>query len=248
MYINGLEFKTETNYKIKTELGLEWFQTSDGNFYSTDWSSKGDIYRADISTFGREDYVNSVITQFESIKNNGNLLLMSGFYEDEKIFGEDIDYTLVSGVIVNMDVREAVSWKMYTVSLEVQAIKPSFGTFPAFTWTNLNVGHQHKSGRNYKPVLVSSYSSNMNVYDHKNEDGITEFELNLTNQELASLRQFQRTTRGNSFTLPANSIVEYPFGPVSGNGPHTVKLIGIKEDRRISPFRWSVKVTLSEFV
>lgn len=247
--MSDLTIKIKEGYSIDTKIALEWFKASDNNDYATDWTSASDYYESSIKTYGNETYINNIAEQFNSFRVAGNYnLILSQFAEDEYIFGQDLDYTSVSAYLMEYFTKESTSWKGYTCSLKLRAVNPQFTTYPEWSWNSNCIDHKWKGDRNFDIKNYDTYDSNVYFYDHYADEGNCEFTISINNNDLASLRQFRRTQRGNYFTLPAMGLgVVYPFGINSGSGNHYVKLMDMKE-KRISPMRSLVEIKLSEFI
>ena len=239
------------DYTPNTHLALEWFQTADNNWHATDWDSNSDYYECDITTYGTEAYINNIINQLSVNRAATDTIFLTSFATDEKIFGEDLDYNQIDATVSKMDPRASKSLNGWRLNMSLRAVSPSPTAVSTFDWSDVKcIQYNYDADRTWDINLYDSYDSLIYTYDHQSDAGICSFKLDISNDTLASLRQYQRIARGSSFILPNSGLfgVALPFGPRSGAGPHTIKLLDVKEDRRKSPFRWFVDVVISEVI
>jgi len=243
MYINNILINVDREYQTKTQLGLEYFQTELGNYYVTDYSSNSDIYNLSITTFGTESYINNILTNIDdwSVTVSGCLC---------NYFGEDIDHSgTLSCNILSISPRETHSWKVFKLDIDIRLNNPTFKSLTTFDWSDPGcVGHEHTSDRIKKIITLDTYNGSITQYDPNQDEGICKFILNLSNANIGRLRQYYRVNRGSSFTLPNNCLgITYPFGPNSGGGDKTVKLLSLSESH-LGPLRGLVTVELVEII
>lgn len=251
MIITGAEitdftFRVNPDYKVITELDMEWYQVSNGNYHAVDRGTSADVYGTKIKTFGTETYINNIITQLEANRQStAGLIRMSSFADDEHIFGEDIDYSgELSGYYTEISMRRHSSLNVFELDLALRLSSPSFSgtaSFPAIAC--LQVGYTADANWTYN--TYDSYYSDFSYQDHNADAGIFKGTYNLTQTQLRNLRRWHATFRDISFSLPGIGGVTYPFGPREGTGPWTVKALKLEEKRRFGLDRWLTEVTLA---
>jgi hypothetical protein len=247
--IQNITFQTDREIDYKPNLGLEWFKLSDGNYTATDWGELSDVYETKIFTFGKEDYINNIISSVNDLRTSGvYTLYLSEFADDEFIFGENFDYSnVVSATPIAYELKESTSWKGYQFGMTLRCQQPSFrNDITEFEWSNVCINHKWVGDRTWDMNVYDSYNSVLSVYDHIADEGMCEVTFNFDNNQVASLLEFQRVNRAETFVLPLGAFgVEYPFGVKSSKGPHNVKLYEI-EVKRFSPIRSLVDCKLVE--
>lgn len=238
MYIYGsgiaeFEFRTDARFDVNTIWDLEWFDVSNGNYHAVDRGASGDYYAASLVTYGTESYVNNIITQLESNRQEDGILYMSGFADNERIFGEDVDHSIpISGYVIAYGKRNQNSFKGYSFSLELRALDPSFtGSASLPDWTNACVSHSPgiKADSSWSVNNYDTYHSDFYSYDKSTDYGLFKAVFRFSLTELRNLRRWYATNRDTSFSITSLAGVTYMFGPREGTGPWNVKLIDIKE-------------------
>jgi len=248
MYIYGsgiteFEFRVSNKYEINTTYATNWFQCADGNYYASDRGYQADDYSAKINTYGLESYINNILEQFDN--NRGTYVFnMSGFVEDEHIFGEDIDYSIpLSGVILDSGERKNNSWKGFSEEFLIRCLSPSFSGTPSLpTWSESCISIGYNNQQLYSKNVYDSYYGNFKYYDHQNDYGTITFTLNLTNTEVRNLRTWMRTNRDTSFTLTDLNGIDTIIPNMSY--PIDMKIISIKEREKFGIDRWIIDVNL----
>jgi hypothetical protein len=254
MYITGLDitdfqFRTNPDFKINTQLDMEWYQTSAGNWHAVDRGASADYYETTITTFGTEAYINNIINQLNTTRlAKAATITMYDFADNEHVFGEDILYTPdITGLITEYDVRKQNSWKGFKLSLTLRALNPEFtgvASLPDFTsGVCTQIGYTADSSWTYNNY--DSYYSNFSHYDHRDDQGLFKGSFNLTQTELRNLRTWMRVNRDTSFTLSGIYGVAYPFGPREGTGPWTAKIVELEEKNKFGLDRWIVNLKIA---
>jgi hypothetical protein len=246
MIISGISgtFNTSLDYKTTTVLSLSYSQLSNGNYVAIDRSTSADIYECDITTYGRESYIGNIIVGLDSIRNGNGLCQLSGFALNEKIFGENVDYSSpLSCVVTDYKLRENNSLNVYKLQLSLRLLSPTFDAtpeLPDFHSTCLGTGF--KSDINRALVHNDTYYGDYYLSDKKMDSGIFEGKFNLTSSQLANLREYIRVYRDNIVIVSKLNGVNYMFGPSGGDFPHNVKIINIQEEERFSVNRFIVSI------
>lgn len=249
--ITDFTLNVHPDFKVLTELDMEWFQTSDGNYHAVDRGANGDVYGADITTYGTESYINNIVDQLQANREpRVGTIRMSEFASDEHIFGEDLDYsTEITGYFVDLDTRQQKSWRGFSLGLTLRVTSPTFsGTaaLPDFSGAVcVQIGYDGDNSWDYN--TYDTYYSNYYYLDHQNDAGLFKGQFNFTQGELRNLRRWLAINRDTSFTLSGLYGVSYPFGSREGALPSTVKIIDLKEKKRFGLDRWITELTIAKY-
>lgn len=248
-YIDDFTFNT-IDYNIDTQLDIDWIELSDGNYDPIVRSANNDVYNAVIRTAGTESYINNILTQLDSLLiYESEIVTLSNIASDEHIFGEDLDYSNISGIVIDWGVTEQSSWHGFGLEIKMRALSPSFSSVAALP---------NFSGWNSKANYKGGTIPNVNIYDtyngiytynfNKVRQGVAEVEINLTNEELGSLRRYVATNRGTTIAVSGINSLTYPFGPGLYNSlapdVYNIKIMELKELSRFNIDRWITKLKL----
>ena len=92
-----------------------------------------------------------------------------------------------------------------------------------------------------------SYTNDNFFYaDEQSDIGKFTGTVMLTDHEMTNLRNYIRTQRGNTISLPAISGVAYPFGRKSSSYPYNVKIVDFQDLGMWSVNFWRCQVTFAE--
>jgi hypothetical protein len=242
--INNREFRV-TKFIPKMNLALEWFELSNGNYNVVDRGREEDYYETEITTHGTEYYINDLCVALQdNFLNRNSIIYMSGLASNEHIFGENINHTIISGVITNWEAREATSWRGFKLTISLRVLSPTFigiSRFPNLSTACVQHGYKGDSIVNFK--INDTYNGEVILNYLNTKTNIFEFDLNLTLNELKDLRQWIRSNRAESFLINSINGITYPFGPTL-EYPHICKLIGFKEKEFFGINRKIVTLTL----
>lgn len=248
-YQNQIIWNT-TDHRPETKLAIDYISLSNGNLSPIVWSADKDIYETTITTAGREDYINNIINELNKNYNNIDILTMSGFNSDESVFGEDVDHTVpISGIITDWSVVSQGSWKGFKLSLKLRCLSPTFLLDTAVPdLSGMNSSPNYKGGSIPIYNILDTYNGSVNTYFTKSYDRSSEFDINLTNSELAALRRYIAVNRGVSFSVSNIGGIQYPFGIQNAAATYNVIITDLKEQSRFNVNRWLVRITLHNVI
>jgi hypothetical protein len=243
---NQIEWRT-TEYKPDTKLSIEYIRTSNGNYSGLSRSAATDLYECTISTAGTFAYISNIINELDKNYQNGksDVLTLSGFVADEKLFGEDLNYTVpLSGIIIDWNLMTQGSWKGFGLSLTLQCLSPTFSASASLLdLSTACVQHSYKGGSMPDIKTKDTYNGISYTTFNNNHTRMCDIEVNITNAELAGLRRYIAVNRGTTFDITSIAGLTAPFGyPILGT--YTVSLLELKEVSRFNLDRWIVKLSL----
>lgn len=256
MYIEGTGFtkfsaKIKPDFRPETVLAIQWNQLSSGNFVATDRGSTSDVYDVDIRLYGNESDMISFVNNIELNRTAGsNVLTLSGFNNQEHIFGADIDYTGNITATAKLEKRGQKTWKGFEQKLRLSCLSPSFvggaGALPLLRL--LNIGYEADSER--RIIKFDSYSRVFSYCEHESDTGNFMGVFTFTDEEMIQIRRLIAVSRGTTFSIPGIYGVNYPWGWRSSAYPISVKIIsfedmGMYSMSNNSPI-WAAKMTLAE--
>ena len=249
-------------FNIDTQYSLTWTKLSSGNWACTDRGPASDAYYADINFAGTEVTINNIIDLFEenrdSLTGVANQVTLSNFNNDEKIFGEDLDYTgNITANVVSIQQREQGSWRGFNLSVRLVAVSPSFiagaGALPTFRFTDVG----YKADSDYTNKHFSSFGGDVSFArtwfnpDPQADSGTFTGQFIFSVSEMAQLRSYIRQLRGSQMTLTNIHGVAYPFGPkpsVATGYPYVVWVTSFKDLGKISENYYKCEITFAELM
>jgi hypothetical protein len=243
------EIRVNPDYQPITKLAVDWFELSNGDWETVDWGTSADTYETIINTFGTETYINNIISALNDNRNESYCVL-SGFASNEKIFGDNINYTNPLSALFTgyMETRQSVSLNGFGVKLSFKLVNPSFvGSNPLTSDDFKNIAWSYEADREVSMDLLTTIGGQDYTYDNTSETGTCKINVNMSSEQLIRLRNFYRIYRGYTWELGVGDLpgIEYPFGPKSSTGPHNVKIKSIQENR-FGLNRWLVEIVLVE--
>lgn len=257
MLISGSGF-TAFNVKIKpdfipdTKLALNWYQLANNDYACTDRGHLQDKYNANIRIYGKEDLINNFITQMELNRNsatNANVITLSNFNSQEKIFGADVIYTSDITATAFIERRTQNTWKGFGLGLSMACINPVFIPTPSALpeLKYLDVGIDADSDRTINKI--ESYNRLYYYQEHGDDSGLFTGVFTLRQDEMAQLRRFIATLRGGYCIMPTISGVNKPFGRRNAIGKNA-RIIDFEDmgmySMECGQPRWQAKVTFAE--
>lgn len=218
----------------KTTLALKWAQLASNNWVATDRGAAADIYQAQLTVYGLEPTINELLTTLYNNRviatGSPNLLVLSDFASNEKIFGQDIDYTTsVNTTIINFGDRLQKSYHGFSISLTLQLINPSFtGSAGTITFQHIDIGY--KADSTIELNKFDSYNGAFSYLDHRSDTGIIEATATIKNTDHITFRRSLATQRGSAITTTIMNGINYPFGPNrSTTWPKNLTYIEVEE-------------------
>lgn len=224
MVFGSQTIKTLPGWKPETQLSIKWKRLSSNNWSATDRGSSADVYRTKITVYGNETYINSIILGLDSYRRI--YIPFTTFYDDEKIFGENIDYTgTLNCILLEKSPRRQLSFKGFSFDLSLELLSPTFtgsSSFPTLQYTWMP-----EQAREYLWKYYPTYDRTWYYTDGYHADsGTFNGTFILTAADMVLLRNYIKTQRTGNFTLSDTFGVDYPFGRESLNSyPYTCKLI-----------------------
>lgn len=255
MYLSGnamtttLDVHIHPNYTVDTKRAMKWFQCEDGNWYAVDRGANSDIYEAQIDVYDNETNINNYLDEIKNMRDTQeHLIIMSGFALDERIFGEDIDYSdPISGIIMDIGDRKQRSFKGFSTSFTLRALSPAFsGVASLPNFANTCLEYSYSNIRDYAYTRYDTYYGDMYVTNRNNSSSIFRGTFNLSNDDLRDLRRWYATNRDTSFSISDLNGIDYMFGPEEGTYNHQVKILKIKEKSKHGLFRWIVEIDFAK--
>jgi len=243
--ITPFYLRVANDYDVNTTLAMKWMECEDGNWYASDRGANADYYETVITTYGKETYINNILEQLDNNRNNANyVILMSEFSSDEHIFGEDLAYTtVISGTVISYSERTQNSLNGFKQELGIRCISPSFtGVAVLPTWSDSCIAIGYDNQQVYKSNKYDTYYGDYTYYDHRDDHGIINFTLNLTNEELRDLRTWLRTNRDSTFNLTSLNGIDTVIPNITF--PQDMKILNVDEISRFNINRWIVKVQM----
>jgi hypothetical protein len=229
----GVTINVARDFKTNTKIALSWFETFDGNIRATDLTSAADKYQSIVTTYGTESYINNIITSLNDCRTKGYMYL-SSFADNEKIFGENIDYSglFISALFVGYNKRKKTSMNGYGLDIGLKLHKPTFVNYGTFNFATASaVSFNYDAD---KEININNYDTNTGddySYDKDADIGYLKYTVNLNTTQYIQLLNYQRTIRGSTFELPPIPGITYPFGPADATELYNVKLISVEHER-----------------
>lgn len=226
--ISSFTCKTLPGFQILQRPAIKWVQVESGNWLATDRGAASDVYEARISIYGIESVIDNFINQVYAGRVNGNnQITLSSFFSDEKIFGENVNYSgTISATILEMPEKQQGSLKGFGLAdIYIRAITPTFSG--SSSWPSLvNFEPGGELDSSYTIKKMDSYTAALTYIDHRSDIGIFSGVFTLTLADKILALNYIRNQRSGNFTLADTFGVDAPFGTRTSNSyPYTVKLI-----------------------
>lgn len=230
----ALTVKIKPDFKVDTRLALKWTQCASGKWVASDRGATSDVYRTVLQTYGYEKYINDII---QAIYNNRvatsgtpNVLTLSLFTDNEKIFGEDVDHsTTIQATVTNFGVRKQTSLRAFELELELQAIAPTFTGSAADTITFQNFTETYQADVEPSINKYDTYNGTFSYLDHRSDSGVFEGTAILTNAQAIVFRRTLATQRDAPITTTLTGI-DNVFGPTkTGTWPKNLVYLEVKD-------------------
>jgi hypothetical protein len=256
-FLSGLDIKIN-KYETVTNLGMKWFKCADGNWYASDRGYQSDVYEAKFTIYGEETYINNILEGFNDNRTPpigyGNIkdyvVTISGSvgYDEDNYFGQDVPMTIQqSGHIINIGERKQNSWKGFSTDFTIRCLSPTFSGTPTLpNWSGTCVAIGYNNQQIYTENYYDTYYGAFSRFDHRDDNGIITFTLNLTDSELRNLRTWVRTNRDDTFTMSGLYGVDTIVPNLSY--PQDMKILEVKEKQRFNIDRWLVDVKLATHI
>lgn len=248
--ITTFQAHLKQKFRVRTQLALQWMQTSSGNWYATDRGASSDIYECEVEL----NNIRGTVEQFvEEINNNraadSHVLTLDWFEDNEHIFGEDIDHSGSISATVIGDIKiDQMNWKVYGCKAILRALSPSnigSASFPVLKY--LNRGY-NANVDGYTVSKYDTFDGTFSYLDMKADSGVFEGEFLFTQTELQGLRRWIATNRGSQTTIATIYGVTNPWGPLRGGYSITAKPMELVEREPWGMTHWLANLKLVEVV
>jgi len=269
-------------FKPVTKPALKWKQLANGSYIVVDRLPISDIYESDISVYGKEHEINKLIDALEksrcSTDADANKITLSEFNGAEKIFGAEIDYsTPITAIAMKIGEKQQSTLRGFSLKLTLRALEPPIQNIePAFPQINnladnpnaaafLDVGYTADSVVDMNKS--DTYTGTLNFSDTRSDSGFFEGAFTLKTEDMAKLRRFLMTNRGQAITAGsmqeevsqayeiiknikinnANGIEKYIFGQRRwGKHPFDVRITEWTDMGMKSLGLWQIKMKIVE--
>lgn len=257
MLISGSGIATALDVNMKTysyeiAMALKWFRMGDGSYRASDRGTESDHISSKVSFYGTKSQIDDIIAAL--IANHESLGVLTLANIPEPLFGHNVDYSsTVTAVLKSIKPQVQKSLHGFKLDLELQAASLTFlnlgNTLPDLC--ALEYSHSGDTERTFKTNKTynnqfGTGTGSIDINRYELDSGVFEGTFKFFSDDLASVLDFQRTTRALPFQLPTIEGVTHPFGKGAGVGPFQVKLYSVSSIKRISPDLWSAKLTFVE--
>jgi len=235
MDLNGsgglLKVNIDTEYYTYSILALKWAMTSSGKWVATDRGAASDIYKADIIIYGTESTINSLVQYiYNNRRSSNNIIQFSNFSDTEKIFGPDVDHSLVNGTVISITNRRQLSFHVWSIGLTIQAINPTFTGSGAASLSFVNADYAYSAYSRTTINKFDSYIGTFSFADHTADTGIMDITVYLTEAQAITFKRTVATERGSAITTTLMSGVDFPFGPLRDSAwPKNMKYLEVRD-------------------
>lgn len=229
--------------KPDTRLALEWTKTDPIRYRATTRPPSNDQYFSDIEIWDTEAVINSLFTALKDPLNLGAITVNLGSGDERYIFGADTLCTSVTVVTYGLP-KEAGSFKMFSLSLRLKALNPTFsGTaqWPALFYAQ----PAWVAGSTFELSKLSSFNNSMTYQNKKAEEGIFECTFLTFTQGIREARRKIAAVRGAQTTFPDVGI-NNPFGTtLPGFDASYVRIVDWKDLGRQDYLMWGLWLKLA---
>jgi len=229
MEINGKEVKINS-YETDPRLALQYFKVSGGKYKVIDRGKSQDKFFSKIKVEGDPDNIKTIVNEVNASREQS--ITLSNFYDNEKIFGTNIDYSQnIEAAFLDYNIMEQKNLETKKMNFELYAVNPSFvggGAMPELR--NLEIGYS--SGSTFSVNTQIAYNGNVYYNDMDEDEIYFEGKFSFTISEAKQLLEYIRdNNRGKDYTIDTTTIsgVPYPFGYNHTESSNTCKLTEWKE-------------------
>ncbi len=227
-----------------TKVAMEWTRTDVIRYRATVRPQSNDAYFSDIEIWDTQAKVDELFTALKDPANLGAVTIDLGNEDERFIFGADVLCTSATVMEYGMP-REAGSYKMFSLSLRLKALSPTFVGTAAWPdefyaqpgWT---------AGATFGLEKLSSYDNTMTYQNSNNEEGIYEGQFLLFTDGMQNLRrQLITVVRGSSVQFPYFGVTNV-FGPtLPFNESTRVRVVDWKDMGRQNYELWGISIKLA---
>jgi hypothetical protein len=239
-----------TGYTVKTVLAIQWTQTACGNWYATDRGVENDYYEATVVMAGRYSVLENLVYQINKNRTNGsNVVTLSYFSDNERIFGADLVYNSITATVLDFPEMVQRSLYMWQIKIRFRALKPL--TFQGdATMPVLALVKTGYDGNVDLPTInkYDTYKGSYSYLESNTDSGVFKGTFTLTQSAMADLRRYWATYRGAEQTITNIPGVYKPFGKLRPTWPITCKIKSIDDEQMRDLRYWTCNVQLVEYV
>ncbi len=230
--------------KPDTRLALEWTRTSPIRWRCTERPESNDQYFSDIEVWDTQAVIDALFTALKSPSNLGSIAVTLGTGDEQYIFGADVTCTTATVVEYGMP-KEAGSFKMFSLSLRLKALSPTFSGTPALP-SVLYAQGGWTAGSSFEISKVSSYNNSMSYQNKGGTEGLFECGFLMETGDMRNTRRYiTDTVRGTRIIFPDIG-VENPFGPTLPGFPDVyVRVVDWKDYGRLNYVQWGLGLKLA---
>lgn len=258
MYITGdgittFLVKVKPDYKVESKIALRWVQTSDGNYSAVDRGFNADTFESTVTLIGKQDYIEQFINAVEANRNYDTFhFTLSGFEENENIFGHGIDHSspLDVTVLKISDVQQK-EWKVWQITCTLRLLSPSLESVTAIFPVLKHIDTNIKKVLDYSVNKYDTYYGNYTYLDREADAGVIEINFFLCNNEVKQLKRlYYNDVRGGTYTVTADKVpgVSYPFGSTRPTWPINVKILELNDDAPFGLLHRKISLKLAEVI
>lgn len=255
MWVNGTGF-TETktfhvsSFKVDTQLALKWTQVSNGNWVVTDRGASDDYYESVVTMKGRYDEIEPILTELNNNREAGsNVITLSNFVSDEKIFGADIIYTgSLNATVIDFPNIKQKSLHFFNISMRLRLLSPITFTSDEDlpSWNLVQIGYEGGI-QDHTIVKYDTYTGSFTYLEEGKDVGIYKGTFVFSDTDMAKLRRYHAVNRGAKFTISDIPGVFKPFGPTGDTFPVDCSIKEIDNEKMRDVKYWFCDVELVNY-
>jgi hypothetical protein len=247
--ITSFQARIQPDYQINTTLAIKWFEVTSGSWRSVDRGSTVDTYETTVRLHGIRGRIEQLVSELYANRAAGsNVVTLSEFNANEKIFGVDVVHTNVAATLLGTPKIAQIALKTFEVEATFRATALTFtGSATVPTLKYLNHGYNANVDE-YTINKIDTYTSSYTYQDHVADSGIFEGTFQFTDAELIGLRRYMAVNRGTTAAIAEIYGVTYPFGVIRGGYPKDVKILELRNETLRGIGNWYATLRLAEVV
>lgn len=234
---------TAISYKPSILINFELVELSNSKFSSIDRGVLTDRYSTVLSFSNKTEYINSLISELNLLRDNLKPVLIDMF--DERVFGDNVDHSGVVSCVINSLTPQA-SETINTQSVDIGFL-PSAITYTGGSGIPAEVDCLQGGWKGYsrwKTHINETYQRDNYFVDREADVLVFEGSYIFTVDQNAEAFNFWKTQRGEPFSIEDGDFgVDNMFGSDGGNGTHIVIITNITYEN-ISPTKRQTKIEL----
>jgi len=237
-----------TEAQVDTNLSFKFEITPNGKYSAKNRGISSDVYRTKISMYDSKSTLETLTDYFETLRALGSTVVPIEFETGEEVFGADIDYTgAISCILLNESPIYQRELNSYSLEFELELYSPAFTGTPVMPDLQYTEPNWTATAEKTKDVVLS-YDGAIFINNMDSDHGIFRGKFYFTDDEMANLRRYHSSLRGEPFYIYDISGLEYLFGKKRDViFPVRVRMVEVSE-RLENPGRWGCNITLVEEV